>query len=89
MDIIITSPPYAHIVPILDNALAIATAFVAMKLPYSFLADNRDGWLKDQPPSAMIALSRKECREFYSVNINEVWLIWAKDESITLDSFLL
>ena len=89
MDIIITSPPYASIVPILDNALTIAKAFVAMKLPFSFLSTERDRWLKEHPPTAMIALSRKECTQFYAINVDEVWVIWAKDERIILNNFLL
>ena len=81
IDIIMTSPPYSLAVPIIRNALSIASRLVVMKLPLNFICpgprcSERIEFLKVHPPSSIIPLSRSVNKEFYSLNMDEAWFVW-------------
>jgi hypothetical protein len=82
IDYIITSPPYGDIaLPILHNALSLASVLVAMKLPLNFLCPGRTltdrrQFLAQHPPSSIIPMCQADNSELYSTRTDEAWFIW-------------
>lgn len=83
---VITSPPYSQIIPILRNALALATHYVIMKLPLSFMIvgpfqeDRRCFWA-EFPQDCIVPLSRSVACRGREVKCDEAWYIWCVNDT--------
>jgi hypothetical protein len=79
---VISSPPYAHALECVQNAVAVASIGVAMKLSLAFLepVQARASWLEANPPSKILFLSR----QLYgnrSLRVGECWCVWLLQEA--------
>jgi hypothetical protein len=78
---VVSSPPYAHALECVQNAVAVASVGVAMKLSIAFLepVQARASWLEANPPSKILFLSR----QLYgnrSLRVGECWCVWLLKE---------
>ena len=82
IDIVMTSPPYSNILPILKNAFILAKYYITMKLPIYFLFpgptnnEQRDFLIKS-PPTSIIPIPRAFLHEHYKLNMDEAWFVWS------------
>ena len=85
---VITSPPYSVnvLIPIIRNALALATHYVIMKLPLNFmivgpLQEDRRLFWKDHPLHGIMPLSRSVAMRGHRVKVDEAWYIWCLNDA--------
>lgn len=80
VDWVITNPPFACAMPILEQACLVAKVGVAFLLRKTFLepTERRGPWLSMHPPTNMIGLPRHSFRGTGSDSVSTDWYIWRK-----------
>jgi hypothetical protein len=88
---VITNPPFAEAMPILQGAFQAARIGVAFLLRKTFLepTDERGPWLQAHPPTRVIGQPRYSFRGTGSDSVSCDWMIWERRPDRSLPPFVI
>lgn len=86
VDWVVTNPPFAAAMPILQYAVAHARVGVALYLRLSFLEPTRacGPWLEAHPPTRVLVLPRHSFSgDGKTDSVTGAWMVWRRDRVAT------